>query len=217
MSRSYIPVFDLLSNKLMRDIMKIIASIILVLMLLHGALAQSSPAGDHSCMIGTAGINEISINWTDEKNYDELKTNVDDWNTNKGLESFITTDFNLYAKENSRKDYTLWYDVSWHPAEKRQSTLKPDEYPFEITSDETDLKSGISIQKKNGILVRFKEEKIYNGSEKPPTIIDPLYYVCYFPDDYTEVIIRAPAANWTMSEIKSMLDSLVITMPKGYY
>jgi hypothetical protein len=100
---------------------------------------------------------------------------------------------------------------------KRPSSFKPDKYPFEITSDEINLRSDITIQKEKAILVRFKEEKIYNGSDKPPTIIDPLFYACYFPDEYTEVIIRVPVANWTESEFRSLLGSLEIVSPSGYY
>ena len=35
-----------------------------------------SPAGKHSCQIGTPGVNEFVINWTDNKNYTNLEKNV---------------------------------------------------------------------------------------------------------------------------------------------
>lgn len=192
--------------------------ILIALTMLPTVLAQTSPAGDHSCVIGTPGINEFLINWTDNKNYSELKKDVYDGTASYGLESWEETTFNLFAIENATDDHSiLRYQIDWHPGKKRPSSLKPDECPFEITPEEIDLRSYISIQKEKAILVRFKEEKIYNGSDIPPTIIDPLYYACYFPDEYTEVIIRAPAANWTESEIKSLLGSLLITPPEGYY
>lgn len=183
----------------------------LVLMMILPASSETSPAGDHIGVVGEHGIDEFLINWTDDKNYSVLKPSVEKWDDQ-------TTNFNLYARENSTGyDSTLWYDISWHPEEKRRSTLKPEKYPWEITADEIDLRSDISIQGKKGILVRIKEEKIYNGPGNKPTIIDPLFYACYFPDEYTEVIIRGPTAKWTESEFKSLLGSVMITPPAGYY
>lgn len=178
-----------------------------------------SPAGDHSCVIGAYGISEFLINWTDDKNYSKLKKDVYDGTESYGTESWIETTLDLMAFENlTDANSILNYKISWHPERKRLlSSLKPDEYPYEIASDEIDLRSETSIQNKKGILVRFKEERIYNGSDEPPTIIAPLFYACYFPDEYTEVVIRAPAANWTESEIKSLLMSVIITPPEGYY
>jgi tetratricopeptide (TPR) repeat protein len=61
-----------------------------------------SPAGKHSCQIGTPDISEFSINWTDNKNYTKITKNVfDDSSVSLGLESWKATGYSLYAIENA--------------------------------------------------------------------------------------------------------------------
>ncbi|MGB4087836.1 hypothetical protein [Methanothrix sp.] len=203
--------------------MKLVALAIMAIMMLPTTSAEISPAGNHSGVVGRPGIDEFLVNWTDNKNYAELKNNTETGpRVATGRPDVVewddqTTMFYLSAYEKFPENTTLMYDIYWHPGEKRPSSVKPDEYPFEILPDEIDLQSDVSVEGKKGVLFRLKEEKIYRGPDNPPIISESSFYVCYFPDEYTEVRIWAPTTRWTELELKSLLDSLTITPPKGYY
>jgi len=80
-------------------------------------------------------------------------------------------------------------------------------------SDRSDLK----IQDKPALLLTYKEKKEYMGTEKEPEITPAYYEACYFVDNYTEVIVSGELSDWSLDEFRSMMNSLQITPPSGYY
>ena len=173
----------------------------------------SSPAGKHSCLIGTPGINEFLINWTDSKNYTTLEKHVYDGTVSPvgSSETWLETTFELatYTNEN----ITLGFEIDWHPEKRIPSNVKDIELDPELTATQSD----ITIQGKKALLVQNKERKVYQGTDEPPSINPASFFVCYYPDDYTEVVVRAPASEWNDSEFKEAISSLKVTPPAGYY
>lgn len=195
--------------------MKII--MLLTLILVPCALAQMYPAGDHTYVMGTPGINETVINWTDNKDYSDIQKRVHEYTVSEDSKSSNETQFELSLfKSGNDLSSILYYKIYWHPEIVRPSSVKPNEYPSEIIPIEIDLNSDIIIQNKTGILVRYKEKTIRFGPNIPPTTLDPYFYACYFPNDYTEVVVQAETANWTESELRSMLESLEVVTPQGH-
>jgi hypothetical protein len=178
-----------------------------------GVQAQNapSPAGEHSCVIGTPGVNEFIINWTDSKNYTNLKTSISDGTTERGYETWPTTFVGLTAHIN--ENLTLYLDISWHPEKRDPSNVQD----IKLDPAQTASQSYITIQGKKALLVKNKERKIYQGTDKSPLVDLASFFACYYPDDYTEVVIRAPASEWKDSEFKAAISSLKVTPPVGYY
>jgi hypothetical protein len=178
-------------------------------------IIYESPAGKHSCAIGTPGISEFIINWTDSKNYVTLDKAVNDatGSYEGSSESWTETIFDLTASaaNDTNDNHTLTCEITWHPTKKNRSKAPV----FE--SDESESRSTITIQGKKAVLVKFKERKLYQGSNSPPSIIPASFFVSYFADDYTEVAIRAPASKWKDSDFNNAMSSLKITPPAGYY
>lgn len=194
--------------------MKIIILLALFMVVLpSGGQAQNapSPAGEHSCVIGTPGVNEFIINWTDSKNYTNLKKSISDGTTERGYETWPTTFVELTAYIN--ENLTLYFDISWHPDKRDPSNVQD----IKLDPAQTAAQSYITIQGKKALLVKNKERKIYQGTDKPPLVDLASFFACYYPDDYTEVVIRAPASEWKDSEFKAAISSLKVTPPVGYY
>ncbi len=175
----------------------------------------ASPAGKHSCQIGTPGINEFVINWTDSKNYVTIDKAVNDEIGSYGSDSWTVTIFDITAHtaNDTNDNSTLSYEIFWHPAKKNGSNV-PEQY---IDPEVHASRSDITIQGRKAVLVKFNERKVYEGSDKSPTISPARFYVSYFPDDYTAVTIYAPASEWKDSDFKNAMSSLKITPTAGYY
>jgi tetratricopeptide (TPR) repeat protein len=173
-----------------------------------------SPAGKHSCRIGTPGISEFVINWTDNKNYVELERNVFEGGVSRGLESWDATGYFLQAIENAAGNSTtaLDFSIHWNPEEKYPST-----WSLFDTDEERISVTDITIQGKKAILAKFKERKSYQGPDTLPETIPASFLVSYCPDEHTKVTIRAPASEWKDSEFKAAISSLKVTPPAGYY
>jgi hypothetical protein len=180
---------------------------------LPGVLAQTSPAGDHSCAIGTPGTNEFLINWTDNKNYTELKTDIYDGTTSYvgSSETWLETTFILSAYTNENQ--TLGFEIGWHPGKNNLINIQG----MEVAPERSAIRSDITIQGKKAFFVKYKEQKIYGGSDEQPTTTPAYFYVFFQPDAYTDVKISAPVDEWTDSEFKNTMSSLKITPPEGYY
>jgi hypothetical protein len=184
----------------------------------QGGKHYDSEAGDHSCSIGTPGISEFVINWTDNKNYENINKDIFD---DAARGEWKATVFRLAAFENAapttetgilEENYTLAYSIYWNPNEK-------DPYwPLSnIKSDEKMSVTDLTIQGKKAILEKFKQTKSYQGPNTPPIIIPAQFVVLYHPDDHTYVRIDAPASEWNDSEFRDAMISLKITPPEGYY
>ena len=177
------------------------------------AQITSSPAGKHSCLIGTSGINEFVINWTDSKNYTNLEKNVNDGTASYvgSSETWLETTFDLdaYTDENN----TLSIEIGWHPEKKDPTNIQN----MKLDPEKTAIRSDITIQGKKALFVKYKERKLYRGIDKSPDIIPAYFYVYYQPDDYTYVRISAPAIEWNDSDFKAAISSLKVTPLVGYY
>jgi tetratricopeptide (TPR) repeat protein len=176
-------------------------------------LSVVSPAGKHSCLIGTSGINEFVINWTDSKNYTDLEKHVYDGTVSfvGSSETWLETTFELAAYTN--ENITLGFEIDWHPGKKEPSNVQDIELDPELTATQSE----ITIQGKKALLVKNKERKVYQGTDESPSITQASFFVCYYPDDYTKVVIRAPAGEWKDSEFKAAVSSLKVIPPAGYY
>jgi hypothetical protein len=175
-----------------------------------------SPAGRHSCRIGTPNISEFLINWTDDKNYAKFDKDVSDGTLTIGRssESWPMTTFYLGTYTNGTdKNSTLNFEIWWYPNKRETSTVQD----LEVESEGLAIRSDITIQGKKALLAKYKERKLYQGAEIPPTIIPASFFVCYYIDDYTYVKIYAPASEWNDSDFKNTMSSLKITPPTGYY
>jgi len=106
-----------------------------------------SPAGKHSCTIGTSGISEFLINWTDNKNYENLKKDTFDLNQPGDFESPKGIGCSLYAIENAKSDnYTLRCSINWYP----EKIIRPDETVPDSKPEVGETRKDITIQGKKG-------------------------------------------------------------------
>lgn len=84
---------------------------VLILLILTTSAAQcqqtSSPAGDHSCVIGTPGIGEFVINWTDNKNYIDINRSIYFFGDGKSFTKNKTGDFVLDTGRSEMNMYFL--------------------------------------------------------------------------------------------------------------
>jgi hypothetical protein len=126
-------------------------------------------------------------------------------------ETWLETTFELAAYTN--ENLTLFFEIGWHPEKKIPSNVQD----IELDPEWTATRSDITIQGKKALLVKNKERKIYQGKDEPPSIDPADFFVCYYLDDHTEVVIRAPASEWNDSEFKAAISSVKVTPPAGYY
>ena len=107
--------------------------------------------------------------------------------------------------------------ITWHPSVKRPSALTLENFPYELDTDGALSRSDVTIQGKKALMLTYKDKKEYKGSESEPLITPAYHLVRYFLDDYTEIRIEGDLQDWPAQEFKSMLNSVKITPPDGYY
>jgi len=121
----------------------------LLLMAFLIAPTEATYDSTHSYKIGTPGVNEVTINWTDDKNYTKIDKSVSDITASQGYETWLETIFHLSAQTANDTEYndTLSFDIFWHPEKKRS----PNQLVPEIKLDPGDIRSDITIQGEKNI------------------------------------------------------------------
>ena len=168
----------------------------------------------HIYKAGTPGRNQFMLNWTDNKAY----------SSKMSLEIFDERDDNAYLTNyyvrilnESETSVLLFFVITWHPNIKRPSVSTLENYPSKLDTENILSRSDITIQDEKALMLIYKDKKEYQGSESDPLITPSHYLVRYFLDDYTEIRIEGDLRDWPAQEFKSMLNSLKITPPDGYY
>ena len=170
---------------------------------------------EHTYTIGTPGINEFMLNWTDKKIYSsKLDVGIFD-ERDDNLDVYLTEYYARILNE-SETNITLFFDITWHPSVKRPSALTLETYPYKLDTDGVLSRSEVTIQGKRALMLTYKDKKEYQGSKSEPLTTPAHHLVRYFLDDYTEIEIEGDLVDWPAQEFKSMLNSMKITPPEGY-
>jgi tetratricopeptide (TPR) repeat protein len=170
----------------------------------------------HTYTVGTPGINEFILNWTDNKVYSSKIDPLIFDERDDNLDVYLTK-YSVWIRNESETNVTLYFYITWHPSVKRPSTFTLENFPYKLDTDGVLSRSEVTIQGKKALMLTYKDKKEYQGSESKPRITPTHYLVRYFLDDYTEIGIEGELVNWPVQEFKSMLNSMKITPPDGYY
>lgn len=179
--------------------------------------ATSQTAIEHTYKFGKPGISEFTLNWTDNKNYSSDTTASEIYDDRDEYGDISETNYYIRIQNESKTNVTLFVKITWHPNIKRPSTATLKNYPYKLDTANMLSQSDVSVQGKKALMATFKEIKEYQGSESEPWITPAHHSVLYFLDDYTEIAIEGDTVDWTDQEFKSMLNSMKITPPDGYY
>jgi tetratricopeptide (TPR) repeat protein len=170
----------------------------------------------HTYTVGTPGINEFILNWTDNKVYSsKISPEIFDERNDNG--DVYLTKYYVRIPNESETKVPLFFVITWHPNVKRLSAATLENFPHKLDLDGVLSRSDVTIQGKMGLMLTYKDKKEYQGSESEPRIIPAYDLVRYFLDDYTEISVQGDLVDWPAQEFKSMLKSLVITPPDGFY
>jgi hypothetical protein len=203
--------------------MKLILVAFILLLLMEPVIAENQSAiskthvpEKHTFVVGTPGINEFILNWTDNKVYSSKISSIISDERNDNGDVYLTR-YSVRIRNETETNVPLYFDITWHPNVKRPSVATLENYPYKLDLDGVLSRSDVTIQGKKGLMLTYKDKKEYQGSESEPRIIPAYYLVLYFLDDYTEIRVEGDLVDWPAQEFKSMLTSLVITPPVGYY
>ena len=170
----------------------------------------------HTYKAGTPGINEFTINWTDNKIYSS-KINTEIFDEQDNSYNVYLTEYYVRVLNESETGVPLFFRISWHPTVKRSSAATLEKFPYKLDTDGATGRSDAAIQGKKALMLTYKDKKEYQGSKSEPRMTPAHYLVRYFLDDYTEIDIEGDLVDWPAQEFKSMLSSMKITPPDGYY
>lgn len=188
---------------------------ILILIIISMSVIPAVSANTHTYVAGKPGINGFVINWTDNKNYSDIQSNIWDYTDTNGK---TRTYYDIHAINKTGSNSTLGFFIDWHPMTKRPSEVNLMNFDFDESMDSAiSSQSNIIIQGKNGLLLAFKEQKKYHGSDSPPDVFPPFFTANYFLDDHTEIRIRGNISDWSSKDFGSTISSLKIAPPAGYY
>jgi len=179
--------------------------------------ALSQTAIEHTYKVGKPGISEFTLNWTDNKNYSSDTTNSEIFDERDEYGDTYQTEYYIRIQNESKTNVTLFFKITWHPGVKRPSTATLKNYPYKLDTADKLGQSDVTVQGMKALMMTYKETKEYTGSESEPWITPAHYLARYFLDDYTEIDIEGDTIDWTEQEFKSMLSSMKITPPDGYY
>lgn len=190
---------------------------LIVLLLLSCAVADTNLPKEHSHVAGDHDINDFTINWTDSRNHTDIASEIFDTNLGTTYDPIYEAHYYVRSFGAARNNVTLFIRINWHPYIIRPSDITLDALPWEIENRGLVDRSDLKIQGQKALLLTYKEIKEYQGSEQEPDVIPANYEARYFLDGYTEVLVSGDLVDWSLDEFKSMLSSLEITPPSGYY
>lgn len=167
---------------------------------------------NYSFVTGSSETSDFIINFTSKKQFEDFTGRKEDYTQNENTETTL-----YYGVDDNESETILSWRIWWHPGVTRLPRATLMNFPIEWVADELDSKSDITIQGKKALLVKFKEEKKYQGSDKPPLVIPSSLCARYFLDKNTEVEVFAwNISKWQGNEFSNLLSTMKITAPCGW-